>query len=154
MWPSRQEMESQCYKMRLFSFCSKLILKSVLLCHIAKQVTQYLSFPLNNLKRSMLSMYFREVSIFPPNDCFSNKHINVQLNNSQFTFETNNSYLLTLFTAVVTAKIYCILFHLLYRFHYSKVRQKACTCIYVCIYYHIHKYMDKNTSSHTTFKYL
>ena len=107
------------------SLHNKLILKSVLLWHITKQVTQYLSFPMNNLNYSTFQCILGKFKIFPFKITL-NKHMNLQLNNIASTFETNHSYLytelkLSALFRIVTAEIYCILFHLLYIFHCNKI---------------------------------
>ena len=94
MWPSRQEIENQCYKMGLFSsVCNKLILKSVLLWHTNKQVTQYLSFPLDNLKYGILFSVFQKNLKFSHLKITLNKHMNLQLNNNEVAVSVNTSSL-------------------------------------------------------------
>lgn len=138
MWPSRQETENQCYKMGPFSsLCNKLILKSVLLWHTTKQVTQYLSFPLDNLKYGILFSVFQENLKFSHLNITLNKHMNLQLNNRTCPFETNHSILYievklsALFTLIVTEEINTIL--LFYYILFFAVRYKIYTCIYAYI---------------------
>ena len=138
MWPNRQEIENQCYKMGPFTFlCNELILKSVLLWHTTKQVTQYLSFPLDNLKYGILFSVFQENLKFYHLKITLNNHMNLQLNNRTCPSETNHSILYTevklsaLFTLIVTEEIHTILFF--YCIHFIAVRYKIYTCIYAYI---------------------